>query len=301
MLTEVIMFPGLGAEYPGMAARFCERHPEAAASIRDWSAATGLDLMSDAPDEPRERQRHRQLQVHAMNLLWWRTTANKHPDAAACGHSLGFYAALVAAGVIDEDFSIDLVDKVFGLSWNAWADNGHEVVAITSRRSLDDPRWLLDNHGLETLCVNSDAQVVVYGAPKAIAELCSELGDDLIGRNQLDSSIPFHSWAMRGVSAALERLMTRDQWRLRDPQRPLWSHILARRIPDAAAAADALANQPRLPVLWRDAIADLRVWGALRFIEVGPNRILSQIVRWIVPNLEIVYSDGLRFPRRAKA
>jgi len=293
------MFPGLGAEYPAMVARFCERYPEAGASIDRWSEATGLDLTSEAPDALRERQRHRQLQVHAMNLLWWRNEAERYPDAAVCGHSLGFYAALVAAGVIDEDFSTELVDRVFGLSWDAWADNGHEVAAITSRRTLDDPVWLLEAHALETLCVNSDAQLVVYGAPAAIADLCAELGSDLIGRHRLESPIPFHSWSMRGVSAALERLMKRDHWRFQDPVRPLWSHIQACRLPDAAAAAATLAAQPRLPVLWRDTIVDLRRYGAERFVEVGPNRILSQIVRWIVPGREVVWSDRLRFPRRA--
>ena len=295
------MFPGLGAEYPGMASRFCESYPEAAAAIAGWSEATGLDLMSNPPAHPRERQRHRQLQIHVMNLLWWRTESDRHPDAAVCGHSLGFYAALMAAGVIGEDFSVELVDRVFGLSWDAWADNGYEVTAITSRRTLDDPRWLLDTHGLETLCVNSDAQVVVYGPPASVASLCAELGEDLIGRNRLDSPIPFHSWTMRGVSAALERLMVRDHWQFTDPQRPLWSHIHARRIPDARAAAAALANQPRLPVLWRETITDLRAWGASHFVEMGPNRILSQIVRWIDSKLEVSYSDRLRFPGRAKA
>ena len=235
-----------------------------------------------------------------MNLLWWRVEANKHLNAAVCGHSLGFYAALVAAGVIVEEFSIELVDKVFSLSWDAWADNGYEVTAITSRFTLDDPRWLLDTYGLETLCVNSDAQLVVYGAPTSIAALCAELGEDLIGRNRLDSSIPFHSWTMRGVSCALERLMARDCWQFRDPVRPLWSHIQARRIPDAAAAAHQLASQTHLPVLWRDTITDLRVRGVSRFIEIGPNRVLSQIVRWIEPKLAVSYSDRLRFPKRAK-
>ena len=295
------MFPGLGAEYPGMASRFCEHFPASSAAIAGWSEATGLDLASDPPDDPRKRQRHRQIQIHIMNLLWWDIEADKHPDAAVCGHSLGFYAALVAAGVIDADFSIELVDKVFALSWDAWADNGDEVTVITSRRSLDDPRRLLDAHGLETLCVNSDSQVVVYGAPESVSALCAELGDDLIGRNPLDSPVPFHSWTMRGVSAALERLVSRDHWRLRDPVRPLWSHIQARRIPDAADAADALVNQPRLPVLWRDTIHDLRIWGVSRFVEVGPNRILSQIVRWILPGIEVDFSDRLRFPGRSRA
>ena len=301
MLTEVIMFPGLGAEYPGMVARFCEHYPEAVGSIERWSAATGLDLMSEAPEEPCQRQRHRQLQVHAMNLLWWSKEAYKHPQAAACGHSLGFYAALVAAGVIDEDLSVELVDRVFAMSWDAWADSDHEIAAITSRRTLDDPTWLLDEHSLETLCVNSDAQLVVYGTHEAIKGLCAELGEDLIRWNRLDSVIPFHSWTMRGVSAVLERMMHRGAWRFSDPKRPIWSHIRARRLPDARAAAAALAAQPRLPVLWRDTIVDLRRYGASRFVEVGPNRILSQIVRWIVPGRQVVWSDDLRFPRRAKA
>ena len=301
MLTDVAMFPGLGAEYPDMLPRFCERYAAEAGAIEHWSELTGLDLMAGAPDAPREQQRYRQLQVHVMNLLWWRKEAEKYPHAAVCGHSLGFYAALVAAGVIDEDFSVELVDRVFGLSWDAWADNGHEVAAITSHRNLDDPLWLLEAHALETLCVNSDAQMVVYGAPEAIAGLCTELGADLIGWNRLTSPIPFHSWAMHGVTTALQRLINRDHWCFSEPERPLWSHTQARRLPDASAAANAFATQPSLPVRWRDTIMDLRRYGASRFVEVGPNRILSQIVRWIVPNKQVDWSDQIRFPRRARA
>lgn len=299
MVSTAVMFPGLGAEYPGMVARFCAHYPESAAVVRSWSEACAADLCADPPEEAREHQRHRQLQVHALNLLWWRQQVNQCRDAAVCGHSLGFYAALVAAGVIDEAFSLQLVDTVFALSWDAWAENGHEVAAITAHRPLD-PRDILDRYGLETLCVNSDAQLVVYGPPPAVTKLCDDVGDDLIRLDWLASSIPFHSWTMRGVTAALRRLMTRDAWPLCEPERMLWCHVGARPLGTAAAAAEVLVTQPRLPVLWRDAIRAMRLHGVSEFRETGPNRILTQMVRSIAPGAKTSWSDHLR-PRRGAA
>jgi acyl transferase domain-containing protein len=293
MPTTVAMFPGFGVEYPEMVVRFCKHHPASAAAVARWSAQTGLDLYAEPPAEPREQQRHRQLQVHVMNLLWWRLAGPAYPEASLVGHSFGFYAALVAAGVIDEDFSVQLVDTMFALSWDAWANNDRLVAVITAHRPLE-PLELLQAHQLETLCINSDAQLVLYGLPPAFADLCDALGDDLIGCKTLSSTIPFHSWSMHGVTAALTRLMHRDDWHFRDPERALWCHVRVRPLADAAAAAEVLASQARLPVRWRDLIRALRLHGAASFVEIGPNRILSQTVRWIDPRATVAWTDKLR-------
>lgn len=308
MSNHVIMFPGLGAEYPGMMAQFCDQFPEAADTVARWSRQLGCDLMAEAPApapapasaSARERQRHRQLQIHALNLLWWRRVGPSYPDAAVCGHSLGYYAALVAAGVIDEEFSLRLLDTVFRVSWDAWAGNTRQVGVVTAHRVLD-PRWLLEAHRLETLCINSDHQFAVYGAAEDCAALCAGLGDDLIGWSRLDTPVPFHSWAMGGVSATLQRLMRRDRWQFEEPRRLLWSHIHGYCVPDGEAAAAVLTEQPRLTVQWRETIRAMQSRRVCHFVEVGPNRILSQMVRRIDPHLSVATSDRLRSARKLAA
>lgn len=292
-VNTTIVFPGLGADYPQMVSRFTGRFPEARETLADWSRLLDAPLGADPPlADERRRERLRQLEIHALNLLWWRQVEQAYPDAVFCGHSLGFYAALVAAGVVDEQTSFRLIDLVFDLCWAAFGSRRQPVAVLTVRNTIDS-RWLAAK-GAEVLCINCPRQVVVFAPQPVLEAIAAELGDELLRINPLGSQPPFHSRSMEGVSWAISKRLARDDWAFHKPSRPLWTHIEARPLTGWDDAMAQVIEQPHRPVRWQQTVQALVATGRRRFVEVGPNRIIGQILRWIEPGLDVKCVDNLR-------
>ena len=68
----IYMFPGLGAEYPGMLAAFCKHYPWAESVIKNWESSIDFPLLNYEPQSARDKELSRQLQIHCLNLLWWK-------------------------------------------------------------------------------------------------------------------------------------------------------------------------------------------------------------------------------------
>ena len=201
-MRAVVMFPGLGSEYPDLLARQCADYPPAAARLADWRERLGVPLTDEPSGSPRECERARQMAIHAVNLLAWERHGAAWPDAAVCGHSLGFYAAAVAAGALDADASFAWIDAVFGHAWAQFEHDTDCVYVLTASGALDGPA-LAAAWGLELLAVNGPGQIVVYGAPETLAAVCAALADRLVRHGPLGTRCPFHSARMAPVCATV--------------------------------------------------------------------------------------------------
>lgn len=298
-MSVVLMFPGLGSEYPELLARQCAEDPQAAERLADWRERLGVPLTDTPPAEPRERELARQMAIHAVNLLAWERHGAAYPQAAVCGHSLGFYAAAVAAGALDADASFAWIGAVFERAWARFEHDRDCVYVLTARDTLDGPA-LAAAWGLELLAVNGPCQIVVYGAPAVLEALCAALAGRLVRHGPLGSCCPFHSVRMAPVCVEVAHWLAASGLQPRAPQRPLWSHLDATRLMDAEAVRATLITQPQLRVRWDALIGRLAADGHDTFVELGPNRILAQAARWIVPgSLTVLSTDSARRIRRA--
>ncbi len=298
-MRAVVMFPGLGSEYPDLLARQCTDYPPAAERLADWRERLGVPLTDELPASARERERTRQMAIHAVNLLAWERHGAAWPDAAVCGHSLGFYAAAVAAGALDADASFAWIDAVFERAWTRFEHDTDCVYVLTASGALDGPA-LAAAWGIELLAVNGPGQVVVYGAPATLEAVCAALADRLVRHGPLGTRCPFHSARMAPVCASVAGWLAAGGTPPRAAQRPLWSHLDAAPLTDAEAVRATLLTQPQLRVRWDTLIGRLAAAGHDTWVEIGPNRILAQAARWIVPAHHTVLStDSARRLRRA--
>ena len=114
----IYLFPGLGSEYAGMAGRFAAEFPGTQSRLSEWFGpmrAQRILAEDDMAVETPDQELALQQRVHALNLLWWRLAAASPAHAPAsgfAGHSLGFYAALVAAGSLSERASLQVIETV---------------------------------------------------------------------------------------------------------------------------------------------------------------------------------------------
>lgn len=286
---RVVTFPGLGASYPRMLEKYLAAYSDDAAQITSWLEP----IDSDACGAECAAELRAQAEIHALNLLWWRRSRSSLAADAVCGHSLGYYAALVAAGVVDEATSFRLLAVVLRTVWPAFAAHAQNIHVLTLRHETDLAA-LAARHGMELIAQNNSMQGVLYGASNAWDALIREVGDDLLRGVALPTRVPFHSEVMRLRAGALRDAVRAVTDRPGACRLPLWSHIDAAPIETGAQALELAAVQPYRTVRWAQLMSVLRARGALEFIEVGPNRILTQIARLNVPQVETRFIDHLR-------
>jgi [acyl-carrier-protein] S-malonyltransferase len=252
-----ILFPGQGSHADGMDA-----------PLRGTRALRhGLELLGFDPfARLAEGTRFQQPALFLCSVAAWERDRPAGVVAAA-GHSLGEYAALVAAGALDFEDALAVV-RVRGEAMAAAPPGG--MTAFLGGDS-DEVRALAGELGLTVANDNAPGQLVLSGPLDALGE--AEARTDARAR-RLDVSGAFHSPLMAGAADALREALARVE--VRAPAFPVWSNGTARPFTDVRA--ELVANLLR-PVRWRETVLGLRAAGVEDFAEVGPGRVLTGLVR----------------------
>jgi [acyl-carrier-protein] S-malonyltransferase len=205
-----------------------------------------------------------------------------HPDFVA-GHSLGEYSALVAAGSLNLFDAVRLVRNRGQYMQEAVPVGQGAMAAILG----------LDAAALEEICreaahgevvsaanLNSPGQVVIAGSAAAVARAV-ELAKGRRAKRaiMLNVSAPFHCALMKPAQDRLS--LDLDATHVEDPQVPLVNNVSAQVVTSAPAIREGLKQQVTSPVRWEESIRLLRREGVELFVEVGPGKVLSGLVRQI--------------------
>lgn len=286
---RVVTFPGLGAGYSQMLEKYLVAYPDDAAQVHGWlDNLEGVQSPVECAAELRA-----QAEIHALNLLWWRRVGNSLSGDVVCGHSLGYYAALVAAGVVDEETSFRLLAVVLRTLWPTFA-NHTQLIRVLTLHHATDLAALAARHGMELIAENNSLQGVLYGPNTAWDTLTQEVGDNLLRGVSLPTRVPFHSEVISVLRDSLLDAVHAVTDRPGTCHLPLWSHIDAAPIENGEQALHLVAAQPYRAVRWAQLVRALCESGAMEFIEVGPNRTLTQIARLSVPPVKAHFMDHLR-------
>ena len=276
-------FPGQGSLEAGMGRDIAFAVPEAMDVYRRASEASGLDLVRlcfEAPESELVETEVQQPALVATSLaVLAAIRAQGHEPDFVVGHSVGEFAALAAAGAIDEKGAIALV-RERGLAMAAAArENPGSMAAILG----------LADEVVEALCqkitrvwpanYNCPGQIVISGENPAVDECCSEA--ELQGARRtvkLRVSGAFHSPL---IERAAERLRPAvEKARFSEPIAPFMSTVTAK-IEPAQRMAALLVEQLTAPVKFTQAARELMRQGVKVFVEVGPGNVLSGLLKRI--------------------
>jgi malonyl CoA-acyl carrier protein transacylase len=244
-------------------------------------AAVGEDPFARAEDGTRFAQ----PAIFCASLAGWTALGHPRGDYMA-GHSLGELAALVAAGSLSERDGVELValrGRLMQEAGERAGDGG--MLALLGAGAADHAAELAEAHGLSVANDNSPQQVVLSGARSALpaaADAAKELG---LRARQLPVTGAFHSPMMASAvpefTAALERVP------IADPGVTVLSAVTAAPFDDPRRR---LAEALTMPVRWRETMLALRELGAERFVEVGPGRVLTGLVKRTLSDVELVHA-----------
>lgn len=283
----VLLFPGQGTEAVGMSTGW-EARSAWAGTLAAAEAHTGYPLrrlMAEGPLEALRFQRHAPCAVlaHSVGVFRsWREAGLPLPRAAT-GHSMGFYSALVAAGVVPLETALDLLDTVEGLSEAAFAGRAMGMAFIIGVPELEVRRALLAHPALALSNRNGQAQFTVSGPVDALEPLVAELQPSAFKAGLLPVKHPLHGPHMAALLPAIARRMAVTPV---DPAFPLISHFDGRLLETAAEAWDDGLASVALPVDWLAVVARLEALGS-PLAECGHGGQLSGLTRWANRSLQV--------------
>jgi [acyl-carrier-protein] S-malonyltransferase len=265
--NTAVLFPGQGSHSEGMEEPF-RQHP---------LLQRGIELLGFDPfDRLSEGTRTHQPALFLCSIAQW-ASRDEHDDdddpLAAAGHSLGEYAALTAAGAIDFEDAVRLVDaRARAMADAAAREDGGMVAMLKGER--DDVFELAAELGLSLANDNAPGQLVLSGRSDAIAAAVERAGDIGCRARRLDVGGAFHSPLMAPAADALRDAL--DATAIREPAFPVLSNGSARPFTDIRAE---LAENLLKPVRWRETLFELQSMGAADFVECGPGSVLKGLVK----------------------
>jgi [acyl-carrier-protein] S-malonyltransferase len=239
----------------------------------------GLELLGYDPFERlAEGTRYQQPALFLCSVAaWdeWRSDAGEEDEAsAAAGHSLGEYAALLAAGALEFDDAVRLVDERAAAMADAGDTNPGGMIAMLGG-DAQSVGALAERLGLVIANDNAPGQLVLSGAVDAVAA-ADELARDETGARarRLDVSGAFHSPLMEPAADRLRAAL--EATPVQPMEIPVYSNGTARPFVDVR---EELAENLLRGVRWRETLLALRTAGVERFVELGPGAVLTGLVK----------------------
>lgn len=210
--------------------------------------------------------------------------------AFTAGHSLGEYTALVAAGALDFGDGLRLVRERGRLMQEAGERTPGAMAAILG---LDEEEVAEVCHrtGAEVCNLNSPGQIVVGGTVAAVTQ-AMELAKAAGARQaiRLNVSGAFHSSLMRPAAEGMAKALA--QVSFAEPQVPIVANSTAQPLTSAETIREELMQQLHRPVLWHRSVEHMIEGGVTTFIEIGPGRVLTSLIRRIDGSVSIRNING---------
>ena len=286
------IFPGQGAQKVGMGRSLYETSQAARNVFEEADDSLGVKLsrvMFEGPSETLQDTAFTQPAIMTVSIAIWRAWqeflgAAAPQPAAVAGHSLGEYTSMVVGGVMDFSDGIRLVRERGRLMHEASEARPGSMAAIIGLDELVVAQVAQDA-GVEMANINSDDQIVISGDKMALAramDLASARGAKKVV--PLAVSGAFHSRLMALAQEGLTDAI--DGINLRDPEFPVIANSTGVPIVSAGQARQELLTGLCNCVLWKHSVRFMLDSGVNRFVEFGPARVLSSLVRRIDPGVD---------------
>ena len=287
-MSLAYIFPGQGSQHPGMGKNLVESFPVAARIFEELDDALQFSvsrLCFDGSPEELQLTENTQPAILAVSTAALRTMESEGfpaPDYVA-GHSLGEYSGLLAARSLSPTDAIRTV-RARGRHMQEAVPPGVGAMAAVIGGELKDIEIACAEASQGQVCapanINSPSQVVIAGHTEAIdraSELLKARGAKRVLK--LNVSAPFHCSLMMPAQERLAKDL--EAITFDDLKVPLVTNVDAAVTADASVARDSLVRQVSSPVLWLQSVELLIREGVDTFVEVGPGKVLTGLMRQI--------------------
>ncbi|MBW2452624.1 MAG: ACP S-malonyltransferase [Deltaproteobacteria bacterium] len=288
------LFPGQGSQHAGMGKNLADNFPLARHVFEEANDTLNFNLSSlcfDGPDEKLKLTEITQpailtVSVAALRILQQETGLK--PDFAA-GHSLGEYSALVCSGALDFPDAVKIVHQRGTFMQEAvpvGVGSMAAIIGLTSDELLDVCKNAAQDQIVSPANYNSDTQVVIAGHAEAVERAIGLAKEKGAKRAMpLPVSAPFHCALMQPAGERLAKVL--DAIDVKPMQCPVISNVEAVPNQSSDRVVELLVNQVSAPVRWAESMQAMLDLGVERFVEIGPGKVLSGLLKRIAKQAKI--------------
>ena len=291
-----VVFPGQGSQMVRMGKEFFDKHDQVKKFFKDADDILGISLTKiifDGPKDQLDLTINTQPAIFLVSYSIFNILKNEHNIDLSkaeyfAGHSLGEYSALAAAGYLDFQNTIKLL-RVRGDAMQNAVPNGEGGMVVALGSSIESiERILIENqNNFKTQIANdnSDGQIVLSGRNKDLDQLMSVLKKNNIKNLKLAVSAPFHCELMIKATEIMKKEIEKVEFK--DAKIKLISNVTANEILNKEELKKLLIKQIESRVRWRESIINMINKKVNHFIEIGPGKVLSGLIKRINRGVKI--------------
>lgn len=295
MTKIAFLFPGQGSQYVGMVKDLYENSVEAKEMIKTADDALGINLsyiMFNGPEEQLKQTEFTQPAIFLHSVILSSIIRTISP-AAAAGHSLGEYSALVSAGAIQFYDAVKLVRARGVAMQKAGTLNPGTLAAIIGlpKNLVIESCNEASSEGIvQPANFNSADQIVISGSVAGVRkamEICKVKGAKLV--KELVVSGAFHSPLMQIAKDELKEKLNNTS--IYNARFPVYANVTAKPATNSDEIRNLLFEQVTAPVRWEETIQNMVNDGVEEFFEIGPGKVLQGLVKRITPQIKCTTLD----------
>ncbi len=291
-----VVFPGQGSQIIGMGKEFFEKYEIVKKLFKEADETLGLPLTKiilDGPKEELDLTINTQPSIFLVSYSIFyvaKKEFNIELDRAKyfAGHSLGEYSALASAGYLSFPETIKLLRIRGEAMQNAVPKGEGGMLAVLGSKVEIIEKILKENEKNFTAEIandNSEGQIVLSGKNDDLFKLIEVLKSKNIKNIKLPVSAPFHCKLMRKATEIMREKIENSNFN--DSKNLLISNVTANEIPNKIELKKLLINQIENRVRWRESVVNMINKGIDHFIEIGPGKVLSGLIKRIDKSVKI--------------
>ena len=291
-----VLFPGQGSQIVGMAREFYENF----AYVKEYFAQADeilkkkiSKIILEGPKDQLDQTTNTQPSIFLVsysifNVIKNETNFNLNNAKFFAGHSLGEYSALCCADSLNFEQTIDLLKHRGNAMQNA-VPNGEGGMLAVLGINIDEINNIFKKFDNKLYCYvandNSNGQIVISGKKDSLLLFSNELKNNKYKYVSLPVSSPFHCPLMNKATEEMSNKINNTQFK--DPIVNIVSNVTANPTSNSKEIKKLLIDQIEKPVRWRESVINMINKDVKRFVEIGPGKVLSGLVKRINRNVKL--------------